>query len=203
MFHRKTTITFFLLLFFSNAALALSQDELQQVRKQFQQGRTSGKINQKVHIRLHGFLQQEPDNPLLLVYYGSTETLMGKYAWMPWNKLGYVKNGIGHIERALRLARQQKTRGKSAAPSPLEEVQLVAASTYVVLPDRFNTLESGRRLLTRLLALDARSKWPDRFRYSLYDAAAKAAERDGNEVERAQWRARADAVADSNSTGVN
>ncbi len=176
-------------------AVALAQVELSEVRKQFNAGLIGAENNEAIHDRLQHLLEQEPDNPLLLVYYGSSETLMGKYALMPWNKMGYVNDGIAHIERALRLAQPAKA-------MLLDEVQLVAASTYISLPDMFHTLDSGKKLLTKLLALESQRNWPDEFRHSLYSAAAKVAEHDGNKETLAKWLTRAAALATDNTTGV-
>lgn len=183
MFHRQAINLFLLLMLFSTAVFAVTTDELTAVRKQFSTGEESEEANQSIHEKLQRLLQQEPDNPLLLAYYGSSETTLGKYAWMPWNKLGYVNDGIARIERALRLV------GETTAPS-LREVQLVAASTYVALPEMFNTFDSGKKLLVELLAVRKQNNWTDRFLYSLYRAAAQAAERDGDKVAKAKWLAR-------------
>ncbi len=183
------------LLLWCATAMAVTPDDLREVRKQFNGGLSSETSNRDIYGRLQQLLQQEPDNPLLLVYYGSTETIMGKYAWMPWSKLGYVNDGIAHIDRALRLAGQQND-------TSLNEVQLVAASTYIALPDRFNTFDSGKTLLAQLLALEAASKWSGDFRHSLYVAAAKVAEHDGDREAQTQWQTRAKVFAGDNITGV-
>jgi hypothetical protein len=176
-------------------AVALTEDEINDLRKQFNGGLSNADSNEAIHDRLQQLLEQEPDNPLLLVYYGSTETLLGKYAWMPWNKLGYVHDGIAHIDRALRLAEQ------NSDPS-MDEVQLVATSTYVSLPDMFNTFDSGKKLLAQLLALEPQRKWPSDFRLSLYSAAAKVAQHDGDRRAQLKWLARATALSSDSTIGV-
>lgn len=181
-------ISLLLLMLFNTAVFAVTADELTAVRKQFSTGMDSEEANKSIHEKLQQLLQQEPDNPLLLVYYGSSETTLGKYAWMPWNKLSHVNDGIARIERALRLV------GESAVPS-LREVQLVAASTYVALPEMFNTFDSGKKLLAELLSVRQQNNWTDRFLYSLYRAAARAAERDGDKAVKAKWQARAFVLA--------
>jgi hypothetical protein len=185
-----------LLVFFNTNASAITPDELRDLRKQFHGGLSNADSNEAIHDRLQRLLEQEPDNPLLLVYYGSTETMLGKYAWMPWNKLGYVNDGVGHIERALRLAEQQNG-------SSLNEVQLVAASTYIALPEMFHTFDSGEKLLTRLLELEAGSNWSNDFRYSLFSAAAKAALRSGDNEAEVKWQSLANALAPNTTQGVN
>ncbi len=187
MFHIRV-INLLLLMLLNTTVSAVTQEEMREVREQFNSGLSNEDDNEAVHERLQQLLQQEPDNPVLLAYYGSSETLLGKYAWMPWNKLGYANDGIAHIERALRLADETK------APS-LREVKLVAASTYVAMLDMFNTLDSGKKLLNELLRVRQQSNWPDSFLLPLYRAAAQAAARDGDEEEKAKWQARAYVLA--------
>lgn len=187
MFHIRV-INLLLLMLLNTTVSAVTQEEMREVREQFNSGLSNEDDNEAVHERLQQLLQQEPDNPVLLAYYGSSETLLGKYAWMPWNKLGYANDGIAHIERALRLADETK------APS-LREVKLVAASTYVALPEMFNTFASGKKLVNELLRERKHNRWPDNFLYSLYSAAAKVAEHDGDKEEKAKWQARAYVLA--------
>jgi len=181
-------------LLWSLQATAVTPEEMQEVRQQFRGGLSSEQANQETYNMLHYMLEKEPDNPLLLVYFGSTETLKGRYAWMPWSKLGYVNDGLAHIERALRLAEQQEVANSPLMILAKYEVQLVAARTYVALPDMFNTFDSGKQLLDKLLEEEARNQWPNNFRASLYSAAARAAEHDGDVEAQAQWQQRADAL---------
>ena len=49
--------------------------------------------------RLNDTLQQDGATPLTLVYLGSTETLMGRDAFLPWNKMKYVEKGLSTIDK--------------------------------------------------------------------------------------------------------
>jgi len=40
---------------------------------------------------------------LFLAYQGSSYTLVGRDAWMPWNKIGYTEKGLDMIGKALRM----------------------------------------------------------------------------------------------------
>ncbi len=188
MFHIRDINLFLLLMLFYTTVSAVTQEEMREVREQFNSGLSNEDNNQAIHDRLQQMMIHESDNPLLLVYYGSTETLLGKYAWMPWNKLGYVNDGIAYIERALRLANE-------AEVSTFHEIKLVAASTYVALPEMFNTFDSGKKLVNELLKVRKQNRWPDSFLYSLYSAAAQVAEHDDDKDEKAKWQARAYVLA--------
>lgn len=106
--------------------------------------------------RLTQTLEQQGATPLTLVYLGSTETLMGRDAFMPWNKMKYVEKGLSTIDKSLHLLNDFDT--------PLHEQERIqglpesyltralAAATYTSLPDMFNHFERGYDLYLSLLA---------------------------------------------------
>jgi len=106
--------------------------------------------------RLNETLEQQGATPLTLVYLGSTETLMGRDAFMPWNKMKYVEKGLSTIDKSLHLLNDFDT--------PLHEQERIqglpesyltralAAATYTSLPDMFNHFERGYDLYLLLLS---------------------------------------------------
>ncbi len=202
MFHVRVSRLFLLTVISCSVVYGATPDELRDVRAQFSGGLIGEQENEAIHDRLQKMLKQDPDNPLLLVYFGSTETVMGKHAWMPWSKLGYVNDGIGHIDRALRLADQLEASDESAAPMVVDEVRLVAANTYVSLPEMFNTFDSGKTLLEKLLRTQPQRAWPETFLASLYSTAAKAAQREGDEAAQAKWQMRIQGLSSDRISGA-
>ncbi|MGF1752679.1 hypothetical protein L4C33_03665 [Vibrio makurazakiensis] len=106
--------------------------------------------------RLNETLKAQGATPLTLVYIGSTETLMGRDAFLPWNKMKYVEKGLATIDKSLNLLND--------VDSPLHEQERIqglpesyltramAAVTYTSLPDIFNHFERGYDLFLSLLA---------------------------------------------------
>ena len=96
-------------------------------------------------------LRQDPGNPLLRAYLGSSETMQGSHALLPWNKMKYTEDGLAEIDKALRLLGpqhdQQNLRG---VPISLE-TRLVAASTFLALPGMFKRSALGHQQLQALL----------------------------------------------------
>lgn len=92
---------------------------------------------------------------LSLVYLGSTQTLMGRDAWMPWNKMKHTEQGLATISKGLDLV--------AANPTPIQEQQIrqglpesllakaIAGATFTALPDMFNHFERGYDLYIELL----------------------------------------------------
>ncbi|PWI32492.1 hypothetical protein DI392_15695 [Vibrio albus] len=134
---------------------------------------------------LTALIEQEGARPLTLVYQGSAETLLGRDAWMPWNKMKYVEQGLAKIEKGLNLI------STDSLPLPeqervlgLPEYQLsraMAATTYTQLPDMFNHFDPGYDLYLQLLEEPeflqqpfAASAWV--YRYAI-EAAVKAEDR--------------------------
>ncbi|MBW3695223.1 hypothetical protein EK599_05930 [Vibrio sp. T187] len=109
--------------------------------------------------RLNDVLKTEGATPLTLVYLGSTETLMGRDAFLPWNKMKHVEKGLATIDKSLNLL--------SDFDTPLHEQERIqglpesyltramAAATYTSLPDMFNHFERGYDLYLALLAEEA------------------------------------------------
>lgn len=92
------------------------------------------------------------DNPLLLAYHGSAETLRGRDAWMPWNKVKHVEAGLDTIDRALKLLTPAHDAERLRGVPVSVETKLVAARTFLALPKFFNRREQGQRLVADTIA---------------------------------------------------
>lgn len=111
-----------------------------------------------VYKQLHSLIEQQGAKPLTMVYLGSTQTLQGRDAFLPWNKMKYTEQGLATIAKGIGLLdtlpedinQQQRVQG-------LPETylaQAMAAVTYTSLPDMFNHFERGYDLYLNLLNND-------------------------------------------------
>lgn len=88
-----------------------------------------------------------------LVLYGSCQTLMGRDAWLPWNKMRYVNEGLVHIERALTDLNTADNKRLFQGIPVYVFVWMMAASNYLNLPDNmFHTRQRGLALLEKIKA---------------------------------------------------
>jgi len=111
---------------------------------------------EQVYQQLEQQISQQGADPLSLVYLGSTQTLMGRDAFMPWNKMKYTEQGLATISKGLDLLNAQAT--------PIEQqdfrqglpesilARSIAGSTFTSLPDMFNHFERGYDIFLDLLA---------------------------------------------------
>lgn len=108
-----------------------------------------------VYQQLTSLIKQQGATPLTLVYLGSTETLQGRDAFLPWNKMKYVEKGLATIDKGLVLLRSELTPlDQQSRVQGIPEGYLtraVAAVTYSSLPDMFNHFERGYDLYLALL----------------------------------------------------
>jgi hypothetical protein len=108
------------------------------------------------HDALQAILDKEGATPLTLVYLGSTETLQGRDAFLPWNKMKYVEKGLSTIDKSLVLLKDEdqpiheQPRVQGLPDSYL--TRAMAATTYTSLPDMFNHFDRGYDLYLDLLA---------------------------------------------------
>ncbi|MCV5656233.1 hypothetical protein OFN54_33340, partial [Escherichia coli] len=68
-----------------------------------------------VHDELSQLVQKQGATPVTLVYLGSSETLQGRDAFMPWNKMKFTERGLATIQKGLDLMANQ--------PMPIQEQQ--------------------------------------------------------------------------------
>lgn len=146
-----------------------------------------------VYQQLEKLIEKEGPKPLTLAYLGSAETLKGRDAWMPWNAMKYVEQGLAKIDKGLNL--------QAANPVPLEEqrvllglheaylTQAISASTFTHLPDMFNSFERGYDIYLSLLAQPEFAKEPFAATAWVYTYAIKAAIRAEDLAQARTWLA--------------
>ena len=140
----------------STMALANPSSDVLDIYNQAAQGNED--LVEVAYERLNDTLQQDGATPLTLVYLGSTETLMGRDAFLPWNKMKYVEKGLSTIDKSLVLLKDEdqpiheQPRVQGLPDSYL--TRAMAAVTYTSLPDMFNHFDRGYDLFLSLLAED-------------------------------------------------
>lgn len=127
---------------------------------------------------LSRLVQQEPANPLLQAYLGSAEAMQAKFTLFPWKKMEHCENGLAKIDKAL----QQLDAGHDKAlvrGVPLSlETHLIAANTFLALPELFKRSQAGHKQLLALLSSPLLINSPEGFRSSVTHLALKTAKAD-------------------------
>jgi len=116
-----------------------------------------------------------PNNPLFLAYQGACNALMGRDAWMPWNKSSYAEKGLGQIDKALRMLKPEHDREKMRGAPMSVETRFVAVSTFYNVPKFFNYFEKAKTVLNDLLQSNAFDETPPSLQARIYLLAAKIA----------------------------
>jgi hypothetical protein len=119
----------------------------------------------------------EPRQPVYAAYLGSALTLKAREAWLPWNKLKYSEQGLDHIDQALAALKPEHDSQMQRGVPVSMETRLVAASTFLALPDRiFHRRASGKKLVDALLQHPALATAPAQYRAQVQKLAAQAKE---------------------------
>lgn len=66
-------------------------------------GNGDEKAVQKGVELLNRLLQINARNTVAMAYYGSAVTMQGRDAFLPWNKMKYVNDGVGKLDKAVML----------------------------------------------------------------------------------------------------
>lgn len=83
----------------------------------------------KAEKYLSRLLEREPNNALALVYYGSLLTMKARDAFLPWEKMKFLKQGFAAIDSAVALDPQSA------------EVRLIRANNGTSVPKMFHRLK--------------------------------------------------------------
>ncbi|MFM2588032.1 hypothetical protein [Vibrio sp. TBV020] len=144
-----------------------------------------------VYQQLDKQIQSEGADPLSLVYLGSTQTLMGRDAFMPWNKMKYTEQGLATISKGLDLL--------NAESMPLENQKIrqglpeallaksIAGATFTSLPDMFNHFDRGYDIFIDLLSDESFSKQNYDAISWVYIYAIQAALRAEDKLQAQKW----------------
>jgi hypothetical protein len=160
---------------------AASEAEFVDALKAFQQAR-SGEDRQiePAIAAFDALVRAEPQQPAYAAYLGSALALKAREAWMPWNKLKYSEQGLDHIDQALAALKPQHDSQLLRGVPVSMETRLVAASTFLALPDRiFHRRASGKKLVDELLRNPAFAATPAGYREAVQKLAAQTAKESG------------------------
>nr|WP_233419665.1 hypothetical protein [Vibrio metoecus] len=142
-----------------------------------------------LYADLEKLVEQEGATPLSLVYLGSTRTLMGRDAFLPWKKMRYSEEGLSTIEKGLSLLSDDTANSvlrRNGLPVAMLAVA-VAAATYTAMPDLFNHFERGYDLYLNLLADPQFQAQPFAATAWIYRLAIVAALRAKDQAQAKQW----------------
>lgn len=90
---------------------------------------------------------ENAEDPLALVFLGSTRTLMGRDAWLPWNKLSHTEDGLAEMNKALKMLRPEHDQWHFDDLPVSIQVKSLAGITFTQVPDFFGYFEQGYQLL--------------------------------------------------------
>lgn len=160
---------------------AASEAEFLDALKAFQQARNGE--NRQIDPAIAAFetlTRAEPQQPAYAAYLGSVLALKAREAWMPWNKLKYSERGLDQIDQALAALKPQHDNQLLRGIPVSLETRLVAASTFLALPDGiFHRRAAGRKLVDALLRHPALAAAPAGYRVEVQKLAALAAKESG------------------------
>ena len=137
----------------------------------------------KAYALFEKLLTEQPGHPLYLAYLGSAMTLKSRAAWMPWNKLKYVEQGLHFIDKGLAQLKPEHDHALLRDVPVSIETRLVAISTFLGIPGFFNRFDSAKELLQSTLAAPAFAAAPPTVQASVYLQAAQAARQDKKPAE--------------------
>ncbi|HEY8069675.1 MAG TPA: hypothetical protein VIF38_12400 [Burkholderiales bacterium] len=148
--------------------------EAQQVFMRAQQGQE--KDVEPAIAAFEALARAEPRNPAYAAYLGSATTLKGRDALMPWNRVKYVEEGLDRLDGALAGLKPEHDKELLRGVPVSMEARLVAANTFMRLPDGiFHRRAQGKKLVADLLKDPTLAAAPASFRAAVDKAAAEAA----------------------------
>lgn len=92
-----------------------------------------------------------PQDPLAQVYQGASNTLKGRDAWLPWNKLKPTELGLEQMQEAVTLLRPEHD-GQRFQGLPVSlQVKGNTGIVFTQVPDFFNRFDQGMALLKQVV----------------------------------------------------
>ncbi|NOR51208.1 MAG: hypothetical protein GQ470_01185 [Gammaproteobacteria bacterium] len=119
---------------------------------------------------------EEPKNPLVMVYLGSTYTLEGRDAWMPWTKMRKTERGLDIMDRAMNMGRGHTGKLDYLDRETDIEIKTICAINFTQVPKMFGRFGQGLELMESIVE-DQRyanfsAEQKAEFLYYMGDAAA-------------------------------
>ncbi len=115
----------------------------------------------RAHELLQALAAESPDDPVILAYAGSSATLVGRDSSSPLKALRITEGGLDQIDLALKKLGPEHDRPQPGAMPARLETLLVAASTFLQVPDRwFHRRQDGKAALAAALSSPAYGLMP-------------------------------------------
>ena len=145
--------------------------------REFDAARADQKHLDAAIAALRGLPADPQRQPLAAACLGSALALQGKAAWMPWNKMKFTEQGLDQLDAALALLKPEHGAVLVRGVPVALQTRLVAAATFVAVPDGlFHRRADGRKLLAALRADPLLAGAPAAFRAEVAAAEARLAE---------------------------
>ena len=145
--------------------------------REFDAARADDKRIDAAIAALRGLPVGPSRQPLAAACLGSALALQGKAAWMPWNKMKFTEQGLDQLDAALAMLKPEHGTVQVRGVPVTLQTRLVAAATFVAVPDGlFHRRADGRKLLAALRADPLLAAAPAAFRAEVEAAEARLAE---------------------------
>ena len=115
------------------------------------------------------YLNNHPNDTLAQLYVGSSFCLVGRDAWMPWNKIGAVNTCIDKMEVAYRAIQNQH---QATSPERLN-ADLTFGLTTATLPDFFKQQQTTIDTLNHAVKHPAFNHLPEQLQTDTLQTLAK------------------------------
>lgn len=132
----------------------------------------------------------DEQDPLALVYLGSSHTLMGRDALMPWSKMRYTETGLDEMALALRLLKPEHDTTLFNAMPVSVHVKTTAAITFTQVPSFFGRQEEGYYLFEDILSDPVFLALPNPAQTFAYYFAISAANQLDKSAQANDWQAK-------------
>lgn len=136
--------------------------------------------NDQIEAAIKGFQNAPRDpqwQPVYSAYLGSAHALKAKAAWLPWKKMKLTDQGLDHIDQALAALHPEHDRVLVRGTPLSLETRLVAAATFVAVPDGlFHRRAAGKALLADMRRNPLLAAAPASFRGELAALEARLQE---------------------------
>ena len=158
---------------------------------QYNQAAASGDID-AVLQQLEQLKQQEANDPLTLVYWGSATAISAAEQFWPWSKYETAEAGLQAIDKSLSLLDAATDHTQiTLRRLGLDQrclTQAVAAITYTAVPKMFNRFERGYDLFITLLDSPQFQAVLAQYTGWIYQRAIAAAVRSGDTARAEKWQ---------------
>jgi len=152
--------------------------ELDQAYQQYLAGADGEKGSVDAAVETFTTLHDErPDDPLVMVLLGGSQTLQGRDAWMPWNKMSFTEEGLAAMGKAQQLLEPKHDEQLfDGLPGSLQ-VKALAGITFTQVPDFFGRFEQGYQLLLEVSQSELLDDIPAASHSHIHFFAASAAQK--------------------------